>query len=430
MSAKPASVPPSETARQGGVRGLAALLFTPSPHIVDVDERRRARLLAVSLFLMAPALVVGVLSRMAARGESGWEMIPSVPVLAIAYWMSRTRLLWTDLREVLEASNKAAVLTRQLLAFSRRQVLHPKPVDLNQVLDGVGKMLRRLTREDVALELKPCVDLGTVRVDASQIDQVILNLVVNASDARPDGGTLTVATENVVRSDEPDVAIEGKLRGPYSMLSVADTGLGMEPDVKARVFEPFFTTKERGHGTGLGLATVYGIVSRSGGLIELDTKPGDGSTFRVLLPQIEEQGTTPAPGLGDLPGGTERILVVEDELEVRRLVAKMLERLGYHVVIAENGAAALAACRHGEGPLDLVLTDVVMPKMSGPECVSQLKAIYPDLGVLYMSGHAEPALDHRGVIEPGVALVQEPFTLEALASRLRQALDSRVETSS
>ncbi|MBW3630841.1 MAG: PAS domain S-box protein [Gemmatimonadetes bacterium] len=325
------------------------------------------------------------------------------------------------LEEVLRAGNRAGDLTRQLLAFSRRLVLQPKMLDLNLVITDLEKMLRRLIGEDVKLGVALEPNLGKVKADPGQIEQVILNLVVNARDAMPRGGVLSIETRNVASVDAPGV--KGGEHG-FVSVSVRDTGIGMDEATVQRIFEPFFTTKEQGKGTGLGLSTVYGIVEQSGGSVQVESRPGAGAVFRVLLPRAEEEaGTGPQPpGLASPAGGTETVLLVEDDGSVRALTQTILQRCGYKVLAARNGAHALRLCEEAEGRIDLLITDVVMPGMGGRELAETLSDLHPCLRVLYMSGYTDDAILRHGV-EGGMAFLPKPFTPAEMAQTVRQMLD-------
>jgi len=310
-----------------------------------------------------------------------------------------------------DAAVRAQELIRQLLAFSARQVLQPAVVDLNDLIKNLGRMLRRLIGEDLVLATELADDLGAVRVDPGQVEQVLVNLAVNARDAMPDGGRLTIRTENV--PSESQVLIE-----------VADTGIGMDAATLARVFEPFFTTKERGKGTGLGLASVYGIVRQSGGHIAVRSTPGAGTTFRIHLPRVDEpvDVSRAAPLVTAPVAGTETILVAEDEQIVRVLVRKVLEQAGYMVLLAGGGAEALRLAERHPGPIQLLVTDVVMPGMNGRELARRLVERRPMTKVLYLSGYADDAVERHGVLDPGTAFMQKPFSPSALATRVREVL--------
>ena len=331
------------------------------------------------------------------------------------------------LEDIRAAGARAASLTRQLLAFSRKQILDPKLVDVNEIVTGIEKMLRRLIGEDVDLSTELAADPSWVKVDAGQLEQVIMNLAVNARDAMPRGGRLTLRTRNV----DPDPrAVSGKPPDPRPLpgvvLSISDTGSGIPPEVMAHLFEPFFTTKGVGKGTGLGLATVYGIVKQSDGDITVESTPGKGTTFSIVLPSHPAPSRARAPGgkREALPRGTETILVVEDEDAVRRIVKVTLETAGYRVIEARNGSEALDATRRHAREFDLLVTDVVMPEMSGRELVERLTAEHSNLSVLFMSGYTDDAVVRHGVFEEGVAFLQKPFTPLALAKKVREVLDA------
>jgi len=330
-----------------------------------------------------------------------------------------------DVEQVRKAAEGAAALTRQLLAFSRQQVLAPRVVSLSVVVQGVEKMLRRVIGEDVDLvtALDPVV--GSVKADVGQLEQVLMNLAVNARDAMPAGGKLTIETANV--EHDPDYAREREATPVrrFVMLAVSDTGIGMDEATKARIFEPFFTTKEAGKGTGLGLATVYGIVQQSGGFIWVYSEPGHGTTFKIYLPQVEAplEGRAVGAAPGDLPRGTETILLVEDAAAVRAVTRQVLERQGYTVLEAAHGAAALQTAAGHPGPIHLLLTDVVMPVLSGRQLADQLARLRPDAKVLYASGYTDDAVVRHGVLEAGISYLQKPFTADSLARKVREVLD-------
>jgi PAS domain S-box-containing protein len=337
--------------------------------------------------------------------------------------------LRSNLDEVLKAAQRAAALTRQLLAFSRRQVLEPKVLDLNAVVAGVLPMLRRLIGEDVELVNAQDSGLAHVKADPGQIEQVIMNLAVNARDAMPDGGKLILETRNVDLDEvyaRQHVAVRP---GRYVQLAVSDTGAGMDEETKTRIFEPFFTTKERGKGTGLGLATVYGIAKQSGGYIWVYSEPGRGTTFKIYLPRVDEEivDLEPPEPPPHVARGSETILVVEDEEIVRSLIHQILKAQGYTVLEALHGPEALQICERHGSDLHLILTDVVMPQMSGPEVAKCLATLRPDTKVLYMSGYTDNALAHLGVPDVDGSCLQKPFTLESLTRKVREVLDRPVE---
>ncbi|MGH7397838.1 MAG: ATP-binding protein [Candidatus Rokuibacteriota bacterium] len=322
-------------------------------------------------------------------------------------------------------AGRAADLTRQLLAFSRKQVLEGVVLDLGAVTTDMKDMLGRLIGEDIALLTTPTPGLGRVKADRGQIEQVVMNLAVNARDAMPQGGRLILETANVDLDEDYVRRHVGARPGPHVMLAVSDTGSGIPREIQDQIFEPFFTTKEPGKGTGLGLATVYGIVKQSGGYIEVDSEPGRGTTFRIYLPRLDAAATpadrsTPP---GAAAGGTETILLVEDEEGVRELARDILRASGYTVLEARNGAEALLLCERHQGPLDLLLTDVVMPRMSGRELAERLAPIRHDLSVLYMSGYTDDAVIRHGVLGAGTAFLQKPFTPATLVQRVRETLD-------
>ena len=328
--------------------------------------------------------------------------------------------------DIVKAAERGGGLTRQLLAFSRKQVLQPRILDLNAVVDETQKMLQRLIGEDVQLVTVLDETLGPVKADPGQIGQILMNLAVNARDAMPRGGRLTIETGNVGLDESYARQHAGVEPGRYVMLAVSDTGHGMTPEVRSRLFEPFFTTKEPGKGTGLGLATVYGIVKQSGGHIFVYSEPGHGTSFKVYLPRtdaVEVAAPLPEPTAGQLPRGWETILLVEDETSLRELIRECLEDTGYAVLEAQHGTEALELCERYEGPIHLLVTDVVMPRMGGRELGERIRALRPDLRVLYMSGYTDDAVVLHGVLAEDMAFLQKPFTVEALALKVRELLD-------
>ena len=333
--------------------------------------------------------------------------------------------LRTDLEEIRGAAERAATLTRQLLAFSRRQVLEPQVVELNRVATDLEKMLRRLIGEDIQLVLSLAPDLGYVKVDPGQVEQVIMNLVVNARDAMPTGGTLTLETANVELDGDYAARHVGVRPGPYVRLTICDTGCGMDEATRQRIFEPFFTTKEKDKGTGLGLSTVYGIVKQSGGTVWASSEPGRGTVFDIYLPRVTgAPSPAAAPPVAERPrGGSETLLVVEDEEPVRNLVTRILQAAGYRVLSAANGGEALLACEQHPGPIHLLLTDVVMPQMSGKQLAERLGLLKPGLRVLYMSGYPDEAIASHGVRTPGTTFLGKPFGAAELTRKVRSALD-------
>jgi two-component system cell cycle sensor histidine kinase/response regulator CckA len=330
------------------------------------------------------------------------------------------------LEEIKKAGDRAANLTRQLLAFGRKQILQPLAINLNDVVTDMNKMLRRLIGEDIQLAAKLDPALKKTKADPGQIEQVLVNLVVNARDAMPQGGKLTIETLGVDLDQDYAGRHVGVVPGTYVMLAVSDTGAGMDEDMQARIFDPFFTTKEKGKGTGLGLSTVYGIVKQSGGNIWVYSELGHGTTFKVYLPELAagSQKTEAAIVESPMPGGSETILLVEDEEVVRGLARKILEHAGYSVLDANRGEEAVRVCLERAEPIDLLLTDVVMPETSGKEVADRLTGLLPGLRVLFMSGYTDEAIVHHGVLDSNVEFIQKPFTPAALVRKVREVLDS------
>jgi len=330
-------------------------------------------------------------------------------------------------QEISNAAQRATSLTRQLLAFSRKQMLAPKILDLNEVVTENLKMLTRMIGEDIDLVMVPEPTIGAVRADPGQIDQVIMNLAVNARDAMPDGGKLTIETANITLSNDFARMHAPLDPGDYIMLAISDTGLGMDGETQSRIFEPFFTTKGA-KGTGLGLSTVYGIVKQSGGYIFVDSQPARGTTFRMYFPRVDSKDepatVQDAVGLPRPDRGQETILLVEDETNLRRLARQYLETQGYKILEAEDGAAALQIASGHKGEIDLLLTDVVMPGMNGRELAVHVAGDRRDIRVLYMSGYTENAIGHNGMLYAGINLLQKPFSLPALKDKVREVLDS------
>jgi signal transduction histidine kinase/DNA-binding response OmpR family regulator len=331
-----------------------------------------------------------------------------------------------DLTEIQHAAERAADITRQLLAFSRQQVLAPRVLNPNKTIEDTRKMLQRLIGEDITVEATLDPTLNRIVVDPSQLVQVIMNLAVNARDAMPQGGKLTIETRNLVVDGERVERRAYYQPGPHVMLSVSDTGCGMPPDVQRQIFEPFFTTKGPGRGTGLGLSTVYGIVKQSGGHIEVYSELNIGTTFKLYFPAVEEASAVVDEGGPALVGGSECILVVEDEPAVRRITERTLLNLGYEVLVAAGGAEAVELVRSGSQKIDLLLTDFVMPELSGREAAEEIKLVLPRIRILYMSGYTDDAVVRHGLITNEVAFINKPFSPARLAIKVREVLDAKL----
>jgi PAS domain S-box-containing protein len=332
----------------------------------------------------------------------------------------------SKLEQILKATQRASSLTRQLLAFSRKQIVDPKVLDLNTLVSDLEKMLGRLIGEDVDLAIVPGVGLGQVKADPGQLEQVVLNLCVNARDAMPDGGLLRIETSNVELAGSRADGREPVPAGRYVMLAVSDTGCGIAENLRSKIFEPFFTTKEEGKGTGLGLAMVYGTVKQAGGDVSVDSQVGRGSTFKIYLPRIDEPASLHEFPEAAVPvRGTETILLVEDEESLRAIAREILEEHGYHVIEAGSAGEAMKAASWQSGPIHLLLTDVVMPGMNGRVLAEALVDARRELKVLYMSGYTDDVIAHSGVLESGTLLLEKPFTALALLVRVRAALGER-----
>ena len=351
----------------------------------------------------------------------GYTEVLEVPVI-------EEELRLKGVREIKKAGQRAASLTRQLLAFSRQQVLEPKVLDLNGVVTDIEKMLRRVIGENIELITTLDASLGRVMADQGQIEQVIINLAANARDAMPNGGKLTIETANA-ELDETYVRQAPEVRpGRYVFLSVSDSGVGMDAETQAHIFEPFFTTKERGRGTGLGLATVYGVVKQSNGFIWVHSEPASGTLFKIYLPLVEGevQATSPEVSQPQLATNRETILLVEDEESLRSVTRDLLVQDGYHVVEANSGAQGLEVAQQHHGPIHLMLSDVVMPGMNGPTLARNLAESHPETKVLYMSGYTDHMIDRHGVLEPGVHLLEKPYTRDVLIRKVRAALNAQM----
>jgi len=332
---------------------------------------------------------------------------------------------YNNLMQIDSAAKRAESLTRQLLAFSRRQILEPKILDLNDIIQNLEKMLRRLIEEDIELTIKFGSELGGIKADSGQVEQVIINMVVNARDAMPEGGKLVVETGNTVVSKNSDGVKRGVKPGAYVRLSITDNGIGMDEEVQSKIFDPFFTTKEKGKGTGLGLATVYGIIQQNGGYILVDSTPGIGTTFDIYLPLVSEEATDDIAQSRKEQKleGTETILVVEDESELRKVIVETLEMYGYTVLEAIHSANGLSISREYDGQIDLLLTDVVMPEINGKELATRITSERPDITVLYMSGYTDDVIAQYDIIKKGVRFLQKPFTPMDLGYKIRSVLE-------
>jgi len=329
-----------------------------------------------------------------------------------------------DLSEILKAASQAASLTKQLLGFSRNQVIAPKIVDLNGLISFSRKMLSRVIGEDIQLEFIPGMDLGSIKVDPNQIDQILINLTVNARDAMPNGGKLIIKTSNFTLDENCFELYSEAEAGKYAILTVMDSGCGMDDKTKSRIFEPFFTTKEKGKGTGLGLSTVYGIVKQNKGFINVQSDPGIGTSFNIFIPCAEgEPVSIMKPTVNALPKCEETVLVVEDEKALLNLMEKLLTKQGYHVLASNSPGDAIELCKKNQEKIHLVLTDVVMPLMNGMELYEKIKCIKHDIKVLYMSGYMGDIITNHGVLEEGASFIQKPFTMESLAKKVREILD-------
>ncbi|MBT9438751.1 MAG: response regulator, partial [Desulfobacterales bacterium] len=330
--------------------------------------------------------------------------------------------------EIKKAGKRAASLTRQLLAFSRKQIIQPKVLNINELLTDIEKMLGRLIGEDIELLTIPEPALWQVKIDPGQIEQVIINLAVNARDAMPKGGKLTIETDNADLNENyfREHGIEGEKSGHYVVLAVSDTGSGMDKKTQEHIFEPFFTTKEVGKGTGMGLSTIYGIIKQNNGFVWVYSEPGQGATFKVYLPEVKKDADLEKKEqthVDDL-SGSETVLIVEDNDSLRNFAQKILHIYGYRTLNAENGEDALRVCKEHDGRIDLMITDVVMPKMGGREAAKRLQPLYPQMKVIYMSGYTDNAIVHHGVLEPGLNFLEKPFTPEGLARKVREVLDA------
>jgi len=330
------------------------------------------------------------------------------------------------LENVLESSQKAEKLVKQLLAFSRIQVLETKVININELIKGMEELIKRIIGEDIILNLNLAPDIGLIKADPVQIENAIVNLIVNARDAMPKGGMLTIETANFDIDEEFLKSHPEAKLGKHVVLSVKDTGVGIPEEIKDRIFEPFFTTKEE-KGTGLGLSTVYGIVKQHGGNICFESKVGRGTTFKIFIPTITEETEQEMTevGKGKLLKGQETVLVIDDDEKVRATVLEMLKKLGYKTLEAQNHDIALFLAQFYDKPIDLIICDVVMPGMSGPKLINRIEAYRPNVKVLYMSGYTDEVIAKHGIIEKGINFIQKPFTIETLSRKVREVLDRK-----
>jgi PAS domain S-box-containing protein len=336
--------------------------------------------------------------------------------------------LYEEIKEIKKAGERAVSVTRQLLAFSRKQIIKPEMLDINEEINETGKMLQRLIREDIEFLTVLEPELWKVYADPMQINQVLMNIVVNARDAMPGGGKLTIETANMELDNIyfQDRGVESALSGSYVMLVVTDNGTGMDEETRFRVFDPFFTTKEKVGGTGMGLSTVYGIVKQNNGYVWVYSEPGKGTTFKVYFPKVAEDVTAgkEQAKVSDEISGSETVLIVEDNDALRKLAKNALRKYGYKILEAENGEKALNVSETHEGPIHLLLTDVVMPRMSGTDLSEKLRSIRPETRVIYMSGYTADTIVRNGILRQNINFIEKPFSLESLAKKVRQVLDA------
>jgi hypothetical protein len=359
---------------------------------------------------------------------AGFSDLVAEEIAGLAAQDARLGSVLGDVEQVRDASQRAIRLTRQLLTFARKDVVHPEVLSLNDIITGLEQLLRRTLGEHITLDTAPAGRLWPVKADAGQLEQVLVNLAVNARDAMPGGGKLTIDTANITVDAAYAEARPGLTPGRYARLRVSDTGTGMPPEVAARVFEPFFTTKPQGQGTGLGLATFYGIITGAGGHPQIYSEPGLGTTITGLLPATTDDAARSAPPPATPPCGRgETILLIEDETSLQELAARLLTRNGYHVRAAPTPAGAPAIAADPSQPLDLLLTDVVMLEMLGNEVARQVHTLRPALPVLYMSGYAQPVLDTHGAFASQIDLLEKPFSEATLLTRVRRAIDNATQ---
>jgi nitrogen-specific signal transduction histidine kinase/CheY-like chemotaxis protein len=395
----------------------------------DITERRRAeadrRRLEDQLQHAVKMESIGRLAGGVAHDFNNLLTVILGNVEIASHRLPRDESVQDALGEVRAAAMSAAGLTRQLLAFSRRQIVEPRLVDLNALIARMHKMLVRLIGEDIELRTLPGPGLATVKIDPGLAEQVLVNLAVNARDAMPRGGVLVIETSAVMLDEECQRSHPLAEPGAYVRLAISDTGCGMSDEVKRHLFEPFFTTKPRGEGTGLGLATTYGAIRQSNGHIEVYSEVGKGTTFKIYLPARSEapESLTPPLESRSVTGGSETILVVEDDERVRNIATQALRNAGYHVLVAGNGEAALAIAGESSEPIQLLVTDVVMPGLNGRQLAERLVQAHPETRTLFTSGYTENIIAHHGVLDRGIEFLSKPYTLQALTRRVREILD-------